>query len=73
MNMRMSFDTFDVSVDKNVLVHSGFKAQYESLQGQVRQYASEKCSQYNPRQLLITGHSLGGALATLCSLDLSRD
>ena len=73
IDMQFSFDAFDSSLDQNIHVHSGFKTQYQSIKDKVRQYVSDKCDQYHPRQLLITGHSLGGALATLCSLDLIRD
>ena len=73
IDMQVNLDAFDSSLDQNILVHSGFKTQYQSIKDKVRQYASDKCDQYQPRQLLITGHSLGGALATLCSLDLIRD
>ena len=54
---------------KNVYVHSGFKTQYDSIRDQVFQFVAEKFKLYKPKQLLITGHSLGGALATLCALD----
>ena len=73
IDIQFSFDAFDSSLDQNIGVHSGFKKQYQSIKDKVRQYVSDKCDQYHPRQLLITGHSLGGALATLCSLDLIRD
>ena len=73
IDMQVNLDAFDSSLDQNILVHSGFKTQYQSIKDKVRQYASDKCDQYQPRHLLITGHSLGGALATLCSLDLIRD
>ena len=73
IDMQVNLDAFDSSLDQNILVHSGFKTQYQSIKDKVRQYVSEKCDQYQPRKLLITGHSLGGALATLCSLDLIRD
>ena len=46
-------------------VHTGFKTQYFTVQF----YLSEKIKQYNMPKLLICGHSLGGALASLCALD----
>ena len=73
IDVQFNFDAFDSSLDPNIRVHSGFKKQYQSIKDKVRQYVSDKFDQYHPRQLLITGHSLGGALATLCSLDLIRD
>ena len=73
MDMKINFGAFDSSFNPNLLVHSGFKKQYESIKTRIRQYVSDKCDQYQSRQLLVTGHSLGGSLATLCSLDLIRD
>tara|TARA_B110000259_G_C13932692_1_gene369583 strand:+ start:226 stop:909 length:684 start_codon:yes stop_codon:yes gene_type:complete len=48
-------------------VHSGFLAQYESVRDQVHQMANVDTSTH----IMVTGHSLGGALATLCALDLA--
>ena len=79
MNMKYGLINFDKSLGnnligfENVLVHRGFRQQYLSIKAHVRKFTEEKCAQYKPKQLLITGHSLGGALATLCSLDLTRD
>ena len=73
MDMKINFDALDSSFNPNLLDHSGFKKQYESIKTRIRQYVSDKCDQYQSRQLLVTGHSLGGSLATLCSLDLIRD
>ncbi|CAM9163605.1 unnamed protein product [Ectocarpus sp. 4 AP-2014] len=51
-------------------VHRGFLAAYDLVKDQVR-YAIGQHMQYNPHvQILITGHSLGAALAVLCFLDL---
>ncbi|CAN0580278.1 unnamed protein product, partial [Ectocarpus sp. 12 AP-2014] len=51
-------------------VHRGFLAAYDLVKDQVR-YAIGQHMRYNPRvQILITGHSLGAALAVLCFLDL---
>lgn len=50
-------------------VHSGFYAAYESIQERVLGHIKQLNQQY-PRHVLVTGHSLGGALAALCSFDL---
>jgi triacylglycerol lipase len=54
-------------------VHSGFFKAYRSVREKVR----EKVLEYLPGgqsdvQVYVTGHSLGGALATLCALDLQE-
>ena len=70
MDMKINFDALDSSFNPNLLDHSGFKKQYESIKTRIRQYVSDKCDQ--SRQLLVTGHSLGGSFATFCSLDLIK-
>jgi len=51
-------------------VHKGFYEAYEAVQGDVRQYVANLVAAYPTARLVITGHSLGGALATLCATDL---
>jgi len=55
----------------NALVHSGFYRAYEGVRTQVQQALKGLISK-NPqfKQIHITGHSLGGALAVVCALDL---
>lgn len=50
-------------------VHSGFWKAYNDVKSQI--YAS--ISTHNVTDLFITGHSLGGAMATIASLDLLED
>ena len=52
-------------------VHRGFQLQYVSLRDELRQTVSEYLENVNPSEILITGHSLGGALANLCAIDLT--
>ncbi|MCC3375470.1 lipase family protein [Cohnella sp. REN36] len=52
------------------LVHFGFNGIYESMRDEVLA-AVRKISA--SKRLYITGHSLGGALATLCALDVSAN
>ena len=47
-------------------IHSGFAAIYKACRQQIMNTLSAMDSS---KQLFITGHSLGGALAVLCSLD----
>ncbi|KAI0565321.1 Lipase domain protein [Gracilaria domingensis] len=49
-------------------VHAGFADAYRSIKGNLRRILSSICREQQ-RLVLFTGHSLGGALATLCSID----
>lgn len=51
-------------------VHSGFYGAYLSVEQRVLAAIAELHRQ-DPRNILITGHSLGGALAVLCSFDVA--
>lgn len=48
------------------LVHTGFYKVYMSVKPQIHQLLNSNIS----KQVIISGHSLGGALSTLCSLDI---
>ncbi len=47
----------------NGAVHAGFWASYQTLHDQLIQVLQHK----NPKRIWVTGHSLGGALAVVCS------
>tara|TARA_Y100000389_G_scaffold169134_1_gene175175 strand:- start:1706 stop:2470 length:765 start_codon:yes stop_codon:yes gene_type:complete len=49
-------------------IHNGFYTQYNSVKKYIYSYLIENNSYDN---IIITGHSLGGALATICSFDIS--
>lgn len=55
---------------QNAMVHKGFADAYKSVSRPILQKLKELFS-ISPRPLFFTGHSLGGALATLCSLDIA--
>lgn len=57
-----------VFVRESGLVHQGFLNIYRSARKQIMETLSKLSSQ---KQLYITGHSLGGALATLCAADVA--
>ena len=69
MDLQMGQVEYKTALYENLYVHSGFKTQYDSIRDQVYQLVAEKCAAYKPKQLLMTAHSLGGSLATLCALD----
>jgi hypothetical protein len=50
-------------------IHAGFWASYETLHDQLIEVLRLK----NPRRIWVTGHSLGGALAVVCSYRLMTD
>jgi triacylglycerol lipase len=49
--------------------HEGFLSLYESMSEQIKEVIASSIDQLTT--VVITGHSLGGALATLCALDLA--
>lgn len=53
---------------KPFFVHAGFLKVYKLVRDEVRQYASVHYSDYDT--VVILGHSLGGAVATLCLEDM---
>ncbi|KAK1863843.1 hypothetical protein I4F81_006397 [Pyropia yezoensis] len=65
---------FSLASDKiagRATVHTGFSSAYLSVR---REVVESVMALYRdrPRPIWLTGHSLGGALATLCSYDLAR-
>lgn len=49
-------------------VHAGFKGAYKTMRDDIRSLVRAK----DPEFVWITGHSLGGALATVCAYDLYK-
>lgn len=47
-------------------IHKGFAAAYFSVRTEILRYFQRS----SPQKVIVTGHSLGGALATLCAVDL---
>ncbi len=53
-------------VNKKIKVHNRFMWQYK----QVRKIIHDEIKERKPNKIIVLGHSLGGALTTLCSLDI---
>lgn len=56
----------DVNISDAPSVHTGFLNVYESF----RDKLIAKVKELNPKQIIVSGHSLGASVATICSLDL---
>lgn len=54
---------------KRTLVHKGFLDSYLTVNKRITALVVDLMKD-KPRSIMLTGHSLGGALATVCSLDL---
>eukprot|EP00162_Nutomonas_longa_P021708 comp4677_c0_seq2/m.3466 comp4677_c0_seq2/g.3466 ORF comp4677_c0_seq2/g.3466 comp4677_c0_seq2/m.3466 type:complete len:179 (-) comp4677_c0_seq2:2-538(-) len=52
-------------------VHTGFRDSYVSMQAEVHTSIKNLLQQYPSAEVFVTGHSLGGAQAMLCSFDLA--
>ena len=53
---------------KRYRLHQGFMEQYESIKPKISRILTD----YTVKEIVVTGHSLGGALATICAADLSK-
>lgn len=53
--------------------HKGFVNGYNNIRGQIRQHLKNHFTTGNLTGLHICGHSLGGALANLCALDMKNN
>eukprot|EP00171_Calliarthron_tuberculosum_P002407 IDg2407t1 len=56
--------------DRDAKIHRGFADAYMGVSERVMQLVSDQYA-LHPRPIYLGGHSLGGALATLCALDCS--
>ena len=77
-NIRMWIDDLDFfktayapCADIGCEVHEGFYKTYLSAVDQIRNLTDDYVSQYPTASITCTGHSLGAALASFCSSDLS--
>ena len=54
----------------NVYVHKGFSDAYNDISEELLTAISNQKSLHKSASIIVTGHSLGGALATLCAIDV---
>jgi len=58
--------------DEQITAHTGFIGQYNSVREDVWEIVNERLEKFSSTsEIFIAGHSMGGALTTLCTLDLS--
>jgi hypothetical protein len=53
------------------LVHMGFQLVYEHIRGSITNLLKTKCA--GAKRILVTGHSLGAAVAVLCGFDIAKN
>jgi len=56
----------------DVLVHRGFLSAYNSVSDEIAGIISTELSTWKDYSLVVSGHSLGGALASLAAVSLKR-
>ena len=58
--------------DEQITAHTGFIGQYNSVREDVWEIVNERLEKFgSTSEIFIAGHSMGGALTTLCTLDFS--
>jgi len=69
-NLEISKVNWPFNTFKEVKIHSGYSNLYSSIRNELRREIAALVAKKRPRQLSITGHSQGAALATINVLDL---
>ncbi|KAH6589187.1 hypothetical protein BASA61_005696 [Batrachochytrium salamandrivorans] len=59
----------EIVAPDNILLHSGFMENYQGIRAVVQNHLIDAMNQYPTYSVVFTGHSLGGALASLAIVD----
>ncbi|KAH6595525.1 hypothetical protein BASA50_005734 [Batrachochytrium salamandrivorans] len=59
----------EIVAPDNILLHSGFMENYHGIRAVVQNHLIDAMNQYPTYSVVFTGHSLGGALASLAIVD----
>lgn len=57
------------TIPSRAKIHAGFYQAYLAIRKSILEKLYESCQEYNTTNLVFTGHSLGGALATITAVD----
>lgn len=68
-DLKIDLEPFPYSNGDNIKAHQGFIEAYESVRDAVMSGINDSPH----KRIICTGHSLGGALATLCALDIQAN
>lgn len=60
-----------MNIPSGILVHRGFYKSYIGIQRKIQDAVLELSVQYPTYQVVFTGHSLGGVMATLAAIDFA--
>lgn len=72
-DLNCSMTSSEIFNNSDIKVHSGFYNQYISIRHDIIRNVIELRNTCNIQNTVICGHSLGGALATLCAFDLKQN
>ena len=65
-----NFETVEYSACKGCVVHAGFFYSYRTVSKKVNEAVKKLVEAYPSSTIAVTGHSMGGALSTICGLEL---
>ncbi|TNV76838.1 hypothetical protein FGO68_gene8733 [Halteria grandinella] len=72
-NIKTDFDKYPNWLYPDAGVHSGFYTAYKGIADNLKQAVQRLRDKYDYPEIMVTGHSMGGALALLGVLDLRTD